>query len=596
MNLLSKANPMMSGYELFFTTAAHLELDGNSYWWLIRGGTDNLTGEIKEIWPLDPSKLVAKIDPKTSLIGSYKSTIMVNGSAKVFQASEILQHRTFNPRNMYRGMGTVEAAALAIDTDEHASKWNNNFFYNSALPSATLETDEELTPEQIKILEVTWNEKNRGVDKSQKMAILHSGLKFNPTNPSQRDMQFLESRRYSRDEILGIFRVPKMVLGIVEDVNRSNAEASDYLFAKRKIKPRIQLIVNNLNSYYLPLWGLSSNEYKIWFDDPVPENRELEIKEFESGIRNGYMTINEVRSHEGREAVEGGDIPLVAAGVMPLDLVGINSTATPPDTSAGSAADGTQGKGLKKNEIVALRKGADQRQSFIKAKIKDRSAVYQQLILQNKDKLIKLVKAELSKKSVTKGEANKIVANVMADIEAGWVRDIQAANLDTYGIVMPEAGNKALAQVKVNGTFDVANPRAVNWMATHALEGAKSVVGTVRDAVKIKLAAGIADGSSVDDIAASIATFFDQSDWRALRVARTEVIGSYAEGSLEGYRQSGVVQMKQWAIIDDDRVDDECVANSDQGPIPLDGIFESGVSAPPTHPNCRCSIQPVLAS
>lgn len=76
-------------------------------------------------------------------------------------------------------------------------------------------------------------------------------------------------------------------------------------------------------------------------------------------------------------------------------------------------------------------------------------------------------------------------------------------------------------------------------------------------------------------------------------IARTEVIASYAAGSLEGYRLSNTVKSKQWLTAGDERVDPECQLNADQGAVLLDLNFATGHQAPPVHPNGRCVLQPV---
>ena len=105
---------------------------------------------------------------------------------------------------------------------------------------------------------------------------------------------------------------------------------------------------------------------------------------------------------------------------------------------------------------------------------------------------------------------------------------------------------------------------------------------------------GVEQGKGTEDIAASIEEFVDtQAKTRALRIARSEVISGYAEGSMAGYRQSGVVQSKQWLTAGDDGVDPECALNEEQRAILLEASFASGHYAPITHPNCRCVLQPV---
>jgi len=111
----------------------------------------------------------------------------------------------------------------------------------------------------------------------------------------------------------------------------------------------------------------------------------------------------------------------------------------------------------------------------------------------------------------------------------------------------------------------------------------------------VKIMEGIEQGAGPKEIAGTITQYFeDQSEWRALRIARTEVISGYAQGSLEGYRQTGIVKQKQWLTAGDDRVEGECLLNEADGPIALEATFTSGVDAPPVHCNCRCTLQPVV--
>jgi HK97 family phage portal protein len=571
---LQKANPLQSGYELLFSTASLLELDGNAPWLVIKNESGSRP---LEIWPLNPSKLTAKND-STGLITHYE--LLTDNGIKRLETDEVIPHKTFNPQSLYRGIGTVAAAAVAIDTDEFAATWNKNFFYNSAMPSATLETDKALTPEQHARLKAQWESKYQGLDNAHKLAILESGLKFNPISMSQKDMDFLESRRFSRDEILALFRVPKVILGIVEDVNRANAEASEYIFAKYRIRPMVRLIVEKLNEFYLPLFkGLNQDNWRFTFVDPVPDNVELDLKVKEAGLKNGYYTINEVREMEGKEPVEGGEVPYI-----PLNMVPITYSSEPA-----VSADSQQDKAVKKE---FSHKGVNKRQRYLRNKIIEQKTVYKHIILSRKNEIIKRLKGD---KSFTKDLNKEILAVIFREIESKWQVDFKNANESLYQDALLMAGTEAIQQVNVDISFDLKHPRALEWISKNALKKATWMVETLKEEIRGILYDGIDQGLSINDMAGSISSFFDlQADYRAERIARTETIASYAQGSLEGYRQSGVVKMKRWLTAGDDRVDPECAENEDQGAIGLEDHFKNGGDAPPVHPNCRCSLVPVV--
>ncbi len=316
LSTLADVNPFMSSSDLLIATQSFLELEGNAFWYLPRG---SVTRKPAEIWLLDPTRTYV-VKSATDFIGGY---VYKNekGEDVPFKREEIIHFKRFNPQNKYRGMGTVQAAAMAIDIDTYSATWNRNFFFNSAMPSATLETAGTLTTEQYNRVKAEWDSRYKGVDNAHKLAILQGGLHFNPISLSQKDMEFLEQRKMSRDEILGIFRVPKTILGITDDVNRANAEATEYVFSKRVIKTRMEFIADRLNEFYIEMFGEDQKKLRFTYTDPVPKNRELVLQANETGIRAGYLTINEVREQEGKQPVNGGDEIYLPLNLTPIGSV-----------------------------------------------------------------------------------------------------------------------------------------------------------------------------------------------------------------------------------------------------------------------------------
>lgn len=165
-------------------------------------------------------------------------------------------------------------------------------------------------------------------------------------------------------------------------------------------------------------------------------------------------------------------------------------------------------------------------------------------------------------------EARKEVVNVVAAEAVEYGRQRSAAlvgmRVDALGSVIP-------------------NPRA-RWRIT---EGTREYLrATVREA--------IAEGWSNDTIAAKLRTSYGFSKSRAMLIARTETNMASNAGALASYKASGVVGGKQWLTAEDDKVTPDCVLNGDAGTVALASPFPSGAEAPPDHPNCRCTLVPVV--
>jgi len=315
LDLLYRVNPFQTKPEFLKLHQSYMELSGESFWFLERGKENPKPNDpIKELWLLRPDWIDVVPDENTFIKGY---TYRMAGKNLSFKPFEIITFKYPNPLNPYRGMSPVQAAALAIDTERYSSEWNRNFFYNSARPDAVLKTKDVLGEDSYKRLQSQWEANYGGIKNAQRIAILEQGLEYQQMSLSQKDMDFMLQKGMTRDEILGVWRVPKTVLGITEDVTVSNAEATNYVFGSRVIKPKMQALVDNLNEYLVPLYGDN-----LWmdFDDPTPENREKKIQEYVNGF-NKWLTINEIRNAEGLPPVSGGDAIYQTMANMPVGQV-----------------------------------------------------------------------------------------------------------------------------------------------------------------------------------------------------------------------------------------------------------------------------------
>jgi phage portal protein BeeE len=69
--------------------------------------------------------------------------------------SPILHTRLFHPLNDHYGLSPIEAASVAIDTHNAASRWNKSLLDNAARPSGALvyaAREGRLSPEQFERL------------------------------------------------------------------------------------------------------------------------------------------------------------------------------------------------------------------------------------------------------------------------------------------------------------------------------------------------------------------------------------------------------------------------------------------------------------
>lgn len=310
LDTLWQVNPFMDKFELLFLTDIFLELCGNAYWYIVR----NTFGVPVEIWMLSPDR-VQIVPSKEKWIQGYVFTAL-DGREIPFMPDEIIHFRFPNPNNVYYGWAPLEAVFSAYGINQQMNQYQSNLMRNNAIPSIALiaPKDAVIGETQWKQILTRWNQTYGGVRNVGKTAWLESGFDIKTLAASPKDMAYPVQYRQVMQEICAAYGVPLSKV-TVDNVNRSNAESGDYQYLADTIRPRCTLFQERLNQDLLPM--VDANLF-FSYDNPVPSDKEYEMKERESNLKSYVTTINEERKKMGLPEVEWGDVPLTTQGVAPL--------------------------------------------------------------------------------------------------------------------------------------------------------------------------------------------------------------------------------------------------------------------------------------
>jgi len=668
LDLIHKVNPLYTSYQLWEATAGYYKLLGESYWWLT--GPKNRPNEI---WVLRPDWLKIN-DSKSKIIESY-SYGPPGEDPEIIKFEEVIPFRDFNPLNPFRGFGGVKAAAEAVDTENDASLYNRMFFKNGGRPGGALETENALTDEQYDRIREEWERVHKGSENSWKVAILEGGLKWKDVGLAQKDMDYIEGRRYSRDEILAIFKVPKPIVAINDDVNRAAAKEARAVFLENTIDPILKNLVAYLNEFFLPRYG----DPKLFFNykSMVPNDAEAMLRKHDSGLRNGWMTRNEVRAEQGLDPKPGGDTLYIPFGYVELMENGVDNSNSASETADPNAKKSKR-INLAKNLMLKIAPISDQ-------EVRETDAI--QLVTESaKSLLTKMLKHKYHDKAIDadeqgpESEQNKspreirwrTIVKRTDDREATMIHkltdlfteqqrrvndqidtgvskcydkdgakvkaaaklkatinditdltkdnDIFAAPLmELIRAIIETEGILQIQDVAPGSVFYMAAKEVVNYLKKDGAKFIDSINEETGEQLRQQLSDGVAAQESINQLRARVETVFDDArGFRSERIARTEVIRASNFATNEAYRQSEVVEAKEWLTAHDEMTCPFC-APLDGTTVSLEEVYyEKGdtitgtdkstgntvrmtvgltdVGFPPLHPNCRCTIIPVLKS
>ena len=165
-----------------------------------------------------------------------------------------------------------------------------------------------------------------------------------------------------------------------------------------------------------------------------------------------------------------------------------------------------------------------------------------------------------------------------------------------------EAGMSAAAEWGVNVALALKNPRAVEWLESHAAEMVTKINETTRGDIASLVKRGVEEGWSYNKTAREISGRYEEFaigkpqlhiESRAHLVAVTESANAYGQGnrqSIDTLTAAGLEMEHDWNTMGDDLVSEGCLENEAAGWIPLDESFPSGDDEEPRFPGCRCYV------
>ncbi len=615
LRLLADANPIATGIELNTLKHLYLELTGNAYWHVVM---DPIWHRPRELWPMPSQWVEVKPGPPggSVLIQGYRYGI-TSGQKQDFPCDEVLHFRYPNPGNLYYGLGKVEAGWPAILQNAARHTMEQALYDNGARPDYAVIVKGGSSNTEIDRFETRLKQSFRDARDAGKFVTITGDAQIQPLSwpPHQ-----IPDAIKMLEEISAVTGVPRdKILG---NATYANSAQADTGWKRDTVLPMLQLDEEAMNQKYIPLWReyVDPEDVLLAYDNPVPEDQRFILLRNKTALAgNAYMTVNEVRTEDGREPVEGGD-----------DLPKQQSTPFGGGDGNPAVSDqpGTYTVNLAKRHARRHVKGSgypDRPDQANRRIAPIRAALVRVLTRQRDDALAAMRQVlGLTGKGIKADEApagapDVVAARVAAEgafeaQTAMLVQELRAA-LETQ---LNLGGRLALVDLDIASPFNVQNPAVQTWLDDYTPKLARSITAEGARAIQDALQQGMAEGAGpsqlIERIEAADGFSTDGIRNRAEMIARTESGRAYMQGKIDGWQQTeGLVVGKRWSLAPD--ACEFCVMAADQAnaqDVPLaQPFFRQGhqlvgtertmsldymdVGDAMLHPNCRCDIEPIMA-
>lgn len=278
-------------------------------------------GLVKQLIPLNPDRVYPFMGPDGKKAYQYTD---LKGKTRIILPHE-MHHLSDISHNGLEGLSRIEQSKEALGFSLATNKYGAKIFANGAVPGIVLKHPTKLSPEARKNLVETWEKRHQGSENANRPALLEEGLEYQQVGITPDDAQFLDSKKFSRSEVCGIFRVPPHKIGDLEKSTFSNIESQAIEYVVDAIRPIAvlweQALVRDLlndkeqETLYIEflLDGLFRGDLKSRYDA------------YAIGRERGWLSANDIRRKENMNPIKGGDVYLAPLNMVPIEQLGISS-------------------------------------------------------------------------------------------------------------------------------------------------------------------------------------------------------------------------------------------------------------------------------
>lgn len=479
-----------------------------------------------------------------------------------------------SPFTPYESFSLIQAAIFETDTDKFMKIYRRDSVKDGGITSDVFSTDQQMMGDERKKVGQELK-KYKGRRGHNEVLIASHGLKPVKYNMDMRDLQYIDGLIQNDKQLKFITGVPTPLFS--DGSNRSVVEAAEREMIQYTIMPELTMMCEQLTKGYEGIFGSEPGMLKIVPPDLKPLDEELEIRKRESYLRTGQRTINEYRAEDGKDDFEGGDVPMIQLGLVPL-----NESEQEEETLNDRFKEGDK------------RSMLDSEWRTIDNDKKKLEGAVARTTSQMFDAVEREVKDQLN---------NRESFNVDAIFDLDAIRRLVKRFLGPMAAEVMKAGfERGAFNAQATGLeFSINNPE-VQQMLIELSEVTQGIADTTRDELAKYVQDKLADGDT--NVAAGLGQFFaDQKDSRINTIAQTMTTAGYESGQQVAYKDAGVTAMR-WLSQRDGSVRDTHL-EADGQEVAIDTHFQVGSASlrypgdpeggdPAETINCRCSTLPII--
>ncbi|PPF21026.1 phage portal protein [Rathayibacter sp. AY1A7] len=288
--IVAQPDPDRAAEEFFGETAMSMFTSGNAYWRLI--WTDIPTPTLIGAKLLNPAEVHVGSDARTG-----DAVYWWNG--RRLASREVKHLRFLKLPGTPLGLGPIQAAQIELGGTIAARDYGAKFLTDTDIPSGILTTDQPLTPDEAKDYKAVWRGDGEPANAGHQVKVLGKGLSYAPILLKPSDVQFLETRKFNKTELVALLGIPStLAMTVVEggSMTYANVEQEWTAFARFTLMAYLRPIELALSSL-----TPRGNRVRFNLDALLRPDTTARYAAHKVGLDAQFLTVEEVRVMEGRK-------------------------------------------------------------------------------------------------------------------------------------------------------------------------------------------------------------------------------------------------------------------------------------------------------
>jgi HK97 family phage portal protein len=297
--LFAQPNQYQTRNEFFETVMINFDLHGNFYGLK----TARANGQLTSILPIMAHQVEVHA---SSDLASERNYIVTRGVIKENFSQKSIWHVPLMPSNGLVGLSPLQAAARTMGIGIAAEDRVETLARNGFKPTGVLMIDKVLKPDQRAQIRGQFDDLQEG--KGDPLKVLEAGMKYQAISMNPKDVQLLETRKFSVEDIARFFDVPSVLINDTSATTVWGSGISEIKegFYTLALQPVLEKLEASIKRWLLSPVERDKMDVEFDFSRFLRGSESTRTSTLVAAISGLLHTIDEARAKEGLPPLPDG--------------------------------------------------------------------------------------------------------------------------------------------------------------------------------------------------------------------------------------------------------------------------------------------------